>query len=484
MLYEHEARRARTCATRSSTGSSSASALVRECAARPRAGRCSSPARSAPSSTEPAGPSAQTTASARPGRRSRSPGKLPRDDPAVAVAQLVRRVQPHGDGGVRVLDEERAARREGLAVPRRGRPRSSPCCGSFGRPVAESFIGQLPAGSASSTCSDACAPGACAVPASLSVCPLARLSPLVAGDVAAEEGKREHQDGCGEQRDAALDRGATRDRRASSRASARASISRRQLGRRPGDDEQVVHALEPLALLAPDVARRGRRNPASASCELLSFEDAGEPGQRTPRPCLHRAERDVQDTPRPRSATGRSSRQARRPRAPSPAAPRAHGEPARRHRTPRRVRPGPASDDARSGASAGGSVRARMRSTIAFRATRRATAPAGPRSGPVARGRPPDRGEGLLDGILRALPVPQAAERKPEDRADVAVVEELEGLAVALGDADEQLGIGRVDWSGAAFCLRHGTQPRRGFERKLHISSVSTRHGGFRIRKS
>src|SRR2546423_6077692 len=74
----------------------------------------------------------------------------------------------------------------------------------------------------------------------------------VAREVAAEEGDDEHEHGCGEQRDATLDpppaRTAERHRKG------RAALHlRRQLRRRPRSDEQIVDALEPLALLVTEI---------------------------------------------------------------------------------------------------------------------------------------------------------------------------------------------------------------------------------------
>src|ERR1700704_2829176 len=63
----------------------------------------------------------------------------------------------------------------------------------------------------------------------------------------------------------------------------------------------------------------------------------------------------------------------------------------------------------------------------------------------IASGRAPHRSERFLYSVLRTLPVAQPAQSEPEDRADVAPVEELEGGAVALCDANEQRGVRCID---------------------------------------
>jgi hypothetical protein len=82
------------------------------------------------------------------------------------------------------------------------------------------------------------------------------------------------------------------------------------------------------------------------------------------------------------------------------------------------------------------------------------------------------------------LAIAQAAQSEPEDRADVALVEELERLPVALRDAHEQGRVGLADRRRGRTGLWHGTQLRRDLERKFHVCGVSTCHGAFRILKS
>ncbi len=72
--------------------------------------------------------------------------------------------------------------------------------------------------------------------------------------------------------------------------------------------------------------------------------------------------------------------------------------------------------------------------------------------------------------------VPEPAQREAEDRPDVAAVEDLEGLAVALADARQQLRVGRrvVDWLLHGF-RGDGAQARLGhLDCKFHIAFVFT----------
>src|SRR4029078_11183988 len=97
-----------------------------------------------------------------------------------------------------------------------------------------------------------------------------------------------------------------------------------------------------------------------------------------------------------------------------------------------------------------------------------------PPRGPVASGRAPDGGEGLLDGVLGALPVTEPAQREAEHRADVALVEELERLAVAGGGPDQQLGLPRVRRPACGRLVAWNGPQVGGLEGELHISPVLT----------
>ena len=80
---------------------------------------------------------------------------------------------------------------------------------------------------------------------------------------------------------------------------------------------------------------------------------------------------------------------------------------------------------------------------------------------PVRRGRAPDRRERFLNGVLGVAAVAESPQREAEDRPDVAAVEDLEGVAVVLAHARQQLGVGRLrrveQWARGLFG-RDGTQ--------------------------
>ncbi len=59
----------------------------------------------------------------------------------------------------------------------------------------------------------------------------------------------------------------------------------------------------------------------------------------------------------------------------------------------------------------------------------------------------PDRDECLLGCVLRAATVAEATEREPEHRARVASVELVERAAIAAGDSNDQLAVGRLEVS-------------------------------------
>ena len=70
--------------------------------------------------------------------------------------------------------------------------------------------------------------------------------------------------------------------------------------------------------------------------------------------------------------------------------------------------------------------------------------------------------------------VAEPAQREAEDRPDVTAVEDLEGLAVALADAREQLCVGHRVF-GRRGLRRNRAQPGLGnLERNLHIAVVFT----------
>ena len=103
---------------------------------------------------------------------------------------------------------------------------------------------------------------------------------------------------------------------------------------------------------------------------------------------------------------------------------------------------------------------------------------------PVRVRRPPDGGEHLLHRILGPFAVAKPPERQPEDRADVAVVERVEGVAVALGDADEQVGVARLSGLRRLVGRGEGAKARRRLQSKLHLSTVLTHRSPCRIPKS
>ena len=74
----------------------------------------------------------------------------------------------------------------------------------------------------------------------------------------------------------------------------------------------------------------------------------------------------------------------------------------------------------------------------------------------VAAGRPPDRGERLLQGVLRAAGVAQSPHREAEHWSRIAPVELLERVAISLARALDQLRVRRLPrparpWIVAAF---------------------------------
>jgi hypothetical protein len=178
--------------------------------------------------------------------------QLLRDDPAVAAVQVVRRVQLHRDSSGRVLHEEDPARREDLAVPREEhlvvamrRKLREPGGGEIHRPVARG-VGVLDVQRREGARSLRGPDEVERVPAREAA------GVAVAREVAAEEGHDEDQHGRGEQRDAALDPPAARS--AERHREGRPALHlRRQLRRRPGGDEQIVHVLQPLALLVAEI---------------------------------------------------------------------------------------------------------------------------------------------------------------------------------------------------------------------------------------
>src|SRR4029077_19569328 len=93
---------------------------------------------------------------------------------------------------------------------------------------------------------------------------------------------------------------------------------------------------------------------------------------------------------------------------------------------------------------------------------------------PVRRGGAPDRRKRLLNRGLGVAAVAEPPQGEAEDRPDVSTVEDLEGLAVALADARQQLRVGS-GVVGRRGLRRDSAQPGLGhLEGNLHIATVLT----------
>src|SRR5262249_3001583 len=74
-------------------------------------------------------------------------------------------------------------------------------------------------------------------------------------------------------------------------------------------------------------------------------------------------------------------------------------------------------------------------------------------------GRPDTRGaSAALRRVCRLRPIVELPQRLAEDRPDVAVVEELERLAVGVRNAEEERLVRRVEVRSAGWC-GHGAEP-------------------------
>ena len=380
-----------------------------------------------------------------------------------------RRVVPDAEGPTRAP----AACRRG-----RGRPRSSVCGGSGGRPTAVSVMGQLPASWSCQTWSVAWACGASdgslegegPDPAGVRA-----PAPVVRDAVTGEEDDEDRQRGGEEEHRPRLRGPPCACERVIPRVGPSSSFGA-QLRRRARLEEHVVRALQPLPFGAGRVgADEFVQVPVAVHYSSPSSIDA-----RRARALRVR----VFTVPSGRWRYSATSLCDMPLQYASSITSRSRGWSSSRARCTRHATSessarcaGPGSADASSGSSASkaGSVAAQP---VDDRVPGDRVQPAAGRAAfrPVRRGGAPDRRERLLDGVLGVATVPEPAQREAEDRPDVAAVEDLEGLAVALADARQQLRVGRrvVDWLLHGF-RGDGAQAGLGhLDCKFHIAFVFT----------
>src|SRR5215211_2759487 len=94
-----------------------------------------------------------------------------------------------------------------------------------------------------------------------------------------------------------------------------------------------------------------------------------------------------------------------------------------------------------------------------------------PALGPVAAGGAPDGCKRLLDGIFGATTVAEPPQRQAENRPRVALVQHLEGVAVARAEACDQLGVTDFRVHGLNGCVWRRKRQGRCRSRSGHISS-------------